>query len=218
MTRAMNGPTNRRRIREVSAAANVFRAIPSRSSGTMQQLALTAQIGAVPRSSLLVARCSFLIPRSSFLVPRSSFLAPRSSLDRYIVYVRRPLTVLFALWFAAVLGDPGMLHTCAMHGAGHGGHGAHAAMSHDAHSDMAGMDHGQHSAAPESHHEAPAPATCTCVGHCCAATIAAPVGPGPTITIAALTPAPRLPSAVREHGAPAAPDQLLPFANGPPAV
>jgi len=63
-------------------------------------------------------------------------------------HLARPFAVLFAVWFAIVLGDPGVLHTCAMHG-GHGGHGATpvpaAATTHDAHA-----AHGTHGAAHQS--------------------------------------------------------------------
>ncbi len=129
----------------------------------------------------------------------------------------RSLNALFALWFAVVLGDPGVLHTCAMHEGGHGGShvvsaGGHAAM-HSAASHAAGM-HATGAGGGAEHHD-PAPA-CTCVGHCCAVSAAAPLSTRASVDFAD-------PLAVHRHAlaeplesAPAAPGLRLPFANGPP--
>ena len=123
--------------------------------------------------------------------------------------------MLFALWFAIVLGDPGMLHTCAMHG-GHGGHGAAAApAAHGA--QMALGAHGAtHHGAPADapRHDAPAP--CTCIGHCCAVTVAAPLPSLATIPVPVAVAEERHPLDAPSVDAPAAPDRRLPFANGPP--
>ena len=129
----------------------------------------------------------------------------------------RPLSALFALWFAIVLGDPGVLHSCPMHG-GHGAaHSAammgNAAAAHEGHV----MHHAAAPASDASHHQ-DAPAPCTCLGHCCATPAAAPVP-----AVAAVL----VPEAVAEVGhplpapssdAPASPDRRLPFANGPPTA
>jgi hypothetical protein len=132
----------------------------------------------------------------------------------------RSLHALFALWFAVILGDPGVLHSCAMHGAGHGAHGvqvaAPSAMSHDMSHDMSAM---AHEAAPaDSHERAPAHATCTCVGHCCATTASAPLPAAHTIELPTLEVPHVAPSQAAAVAAPQAPDHRLPFANGPPAV
>ena len=127
----------------------------------------------------------------------------------------RPLAALFALWFAFVLGDPGLLHRCPMHG-GHGMASATASAGGEHH--MAA--HGEHASASHapshdaSRHDKTGP--CTCVGQCCVAATAATL---PTVA-AAYVPAtvsraePSL--LVAFVVAPAAPDTRLPFANGPP--
>jgi hypothetical protein len=132
--------------------------------------------------------------------------------------MRRLLSALFSLWFAIVLGDPGVLHSCAMHGGGHGTHGAsgaataHGGMSHGMSHDMSGLV--EHQAPTDS----PAPATCTCVGHCCATTATAPIPLRPAIEIPTID-APRLaPRVAAVVVPPGAPDHRLPFANGPPAA
>lgn len=135
----------------------------------------------------------------------------------------RPFVALFALWFAVVLGDPGLLHSCPMHG-GHGG--AHAAASagnaqhergaHAMHgvASTGAMQHDAQQGAP--HHDKTGP--CTCVGQCCAISAVASV---PVVS------AMHVPTAIARAGqplvvalghAPAAPDTRLPFANGPPTA
>jgi len=133
----------------------------------------------------------------------------------------RPLAALFALWFAFVLGDPGLLHECPMHG-GHGVASTATTTSVEHHSSA----HAQHAAAEHaashgashdaSHHGKTGP--CTCVGQCC---VAPSVAPLPTVaalhvpaTVSRAEPA-RLVAFVV---APAAPDTRLPFANGPPTA
>jgi hypothetical protein len=139
-------------------------------------------------------------------------------LMRRLVHLTRPFTALFALWFAVILGDPGTLHSCAMHGTGgHGGHGARQAPAVSAGGQMHAM-HGEHAKAPAGSQEPAAPRPCTCLGHCCAVTVAAPL---PTV---AILPVPvavaeeRHPLDAPSSDAPAAPDLRLPFANGPPIV
>jgi hypothetical protein len=130
----------------------------------------------------------------------------------FMRHFARPIAMLFALWFAIVLGDPGMLHTCAMHG-GHGGHGAAPATTgHDVH-----VAHGV------SHHQAPAeapqpaaPAPCTCIGHCCAVTVAVPLPTLGTVPVPVAVAEERHPLDAPAIEAPAAPDRRLPFSNGPP--
>lgn len=132
------------------------------------------------------------------------------------VRLTRPFSVLFALWFAAVLGDPGVLHSCPMHG----GHraavtqdAAHA--THDGHAARGDAPARHGSSDGESHHT---PGPCTCVGHCCAAPAVAPL----SVTPAVYVPVEVLAERDSLQSAPivpcAAPTRRLPFANGPPAV
>jgi len=131
----------------------------------------------------------------------------------------RPVAALFALWFAFVIGDPGLLHACPMHG-GHGA--AHASTaSHGAH-DMAAMHGGNVTPGADASHDAPShhgsSTQCSCVGMCCAATAVAAV---PTV-VAMHVPAvvARTEPVLRDalEPASAAPDTRLPFANGPPTA
>jgi hypothetical protein len=133
----------------------------------------------------------------------------------------RPLAALFALWFAVVVGDPGLLHSCPMHGghamagmAASAGMQHHSATSAEHASEHASMDHAtQHDA---SHHAGNGP--CTCVGSCCVAPAVAPLPGVPAMhvpaTVAHAKPVARVAFVV----APAAPDTRLPFANGPPTA
>lgn len=135
----------------------------------------------------------------------------------------RPFVALFALWFAVVLGDPGLLHSCPMHG----GHGAAHAMAsatdaqqargaHDAHmmhevADGA-MQHDAQQGAP--HHDRTGP--CTCVGQCCAMSAVASVPAVAAVHVPTAVSRAEPPLVVALGHAPASPDTRLPFANGPP--
>jgi hypothetical protein len=137
-----------------------------------------------------------------------------------------PFTALFALWFAIVLGDPGMLHACPMHGGGHGAHGTEQASAPAPSHDTPGMHEHHtagHSATHESdqgsRHDVPAPAgPCTCVGHCCAAAALAPLPTVASLPVPAAVAQERDPLDAPSVVAPASPGLRLPFANGPPAV
>jgi hypothetical protein len=137
---------------------------------------------------------------------------------RRLARFSRPLNALFALWFAMVLGDPGVLHACPMHG----GHGA----SHSP-SAAAPAAHGEHSAhampaaemaAPEAGQHGATPAPCTCVGHCCAAPAVAPVSRAAALVVPEAVAEVRRPLAAPSSDAPASPDLRLPFPNGPPTA
>lgn len=144
----------------------------------------------------------------------------------------RPFTALFALWFAVVLGDAGTLHSCAMHGGGmgghggHGGHGGQGAAHQQATGSAAGhqMDrmHGEQAAAhetpPAGSQRRAAPGPCTCLGHCCAVTVAVPLPTVATLPVPVAVAEARHPLEAPAVVAPAAPDLRLPFANGPPTV
>jgi hypothetical protein len=136
---------------------------------------------------------------------------------RRVSRLTRPFTALFALWFAVMLGDPGMLHTCAMHG-GHGAaHAAPAATRHE----MQGT-HGAHGAGhqtvPSNTQQPDAPGPCTCVGHCCAVTVAVPLPAVAILPVPVAVAEERHPLDAPSGDAPAAPGLRLPFANGPPIV
>ena len=130
----------------------------------------------------------------------------------------RPFVALFALWFSFGLGDPGMLHSCPMHGA----QGGAAPASAVAGADMQGM-HGMHSMHAESASQTPggtsqhdAHGVCTCIGNCCAASAAAPLRTAAALSVPASVPEVRQPLAAPSNDAPASADTRLPFANGPP--
>ena len=118
----------------------------------------------------------------------------------------RRLLVLLPLWLAFAIADPGVLHSCPMHGGGPA-----AALASQSH----GSGHAHHHAprAPEHHQGA-----CTCIGACTAAT--ASFAPTAVTTIA-------LGSIVDTHVAtPAFASRVsardsqyrLPFSNGPPSA
>jgi hypothetical protein len=130
----------------------------------------------------------------------------------------RPLNALFALWFAMVLGDPGVLHSCPMHG-GHGAaHPSSAASAADGASEHAGHATASMAGSSEAGHHGDTPAPCSCVGHCCAAPAAAPVGTAGTLVVPDTVARVRRPLAAPPSRAPASPDLRLPFANGPPTA
>lgn len=128
----------------------------------------------------------------------------------------RPLAALFALWFAFVVGDPGLLHACPMHG-GHGGviPVATSGAEHHApaHGDHASMGHA--SSHDASHHGS---AQCTCVGQCCMAPSVAPLPTASAMHLPATVSLAEPALVVAFVVAPAAPDTRLPFPNGPPAA
>jgi hypothetical protein len=126
----------------------------------------------------------------------------------------RPFVALFALWFAAVLGDPGVLHSCPMHGA-HAGQtaGASTQSTHDMH----GGASGHHAPSGDSHQKAPT-GPCSCVGHCCAANAVAAAPMAATFTVPVHVALPNARPEFPDDAIPASPDLRLPFANGPPQV
>lgn len=125
-------------------------------------------------------------------------------LVRRLAWVRALIAV-WGLWFTAALSEAPGIHACAVHG-DHAGHVA--GVGHAGH-----MVHGSGTSAPADSHRAPA--TCTCLGHCCCV---APVGapatsielPDSIVRVAVTAPLTKLaaPVVLRAHS--------LPFANGPP--
>lgn len=132
----------------------------------------------------------------------------------------RPVAALFALWFAFVIGDPGLLHACPMHG----GHGAHASAASTAttasehHAAMMHTDAASHATSHDASHHHGGATTCTCVGQCCATPAVASLPPVASLhvpaTVALVEPVQR----VALQPTTAAPDTRLPFANGPPTA
>ena len=134
----------------------------------------------------------------------------------------RAFAALFALWIAALLGDPGTLHSCAMHGgvAGHGvraGHAPAAAAAHHVHDAHASERDVHHAASHDSAPSAPS-GPCTCIGHCCAVAAVAPLPTLGTLVVPVAIAAEHDPLEAPRIAPPAAPDLRLPFANGPPTV
>jgi hypothetical protein len=129
----------------------------------------------------------------------------------------RSLASFLAIWFPLVIGEPGILHPCPMHGAA-AAHSTmhHAAAQHAMESDA--MRHGaMHDASPEApatpHHDH---AGCTCIT-CCAVSVAgflAPDTPASTIDVvvrsvaAALLPATQPLRSIATH--------VRPYPTGPP--
>jgi hypothetical protein len=115
----------------------------------------------------------------------------------------RRLLILLPLWLAFAIADPGVLHSCPMHG----GMPAATSLSH-----AAGHAHHHAPQAPEHHHGA-----CTCIGACTAATaIFAPtaattIALGTIVDTHVATPA--FESRVSARDA----QYRLPFSNGPPS-
>jgi hypothetical protein len=132
--------------------------------------------------------------------------------------VSRLFHALFAVWFAVVIGDPGVLHACPMHG-GHGtSHAAAASSASDA-SDQ----HESHGASTsgQASDEAPPPdasAPCTCVGHCSAAPAALPLPAPATVHVADVAAEVRRPASAPAPVVAPEPALRLPFANGPPTA
>ena len=99
----------------------------------------------------------------------------------------RSLASFLAVWFPLVIGEPGVLHPCPMHGAAaahsaaHHGAASHAAMQHGSMHD-AGMRDASPAAPVAPHHSH---AGCTCIT-CCAVSVAgvlAPDAPASTIDV-----------------------------------
>src|ERR1041384_1608949 len=97
----------------------------------------------------------------------------------------RSLAILLAAWLPLIAGEPGLLHPCPMHGAGHAVmaslRGESAPASHPmAHHMAAGNESHQSQAPSHDHHN------CTCIGGCTVASAAflAPSAPTAEIVVA----------------------------------
>jgi hypothetical protein len=134
----------------------------------------------------------------------------------------RLLATVLATWFVVFSTEPMALHECAMHSpvatptAGHAGHAADGhAMAGDA---MVGHDHAMAGMAAEDGKaptDAPHHAVCTCPGGCTATTVE-PEPQASVVAVAEVATPTAAPAPRDDHPRHAAPDRLLPFANGPP--
>jgi hypothetical protein len=126
--------------------------------------------------------------------------------------LHRAAALLLALWFAAIVGDPALLHQCPMHGGTPGSHAAGAGGAH-------GASHGAHAAdagAPADE-APPAGHQCSCLGDCSGPTVVALSASTPMAWLAGVVDIePSLDAPARDL--PVAADYLTPFANGPPAA
>jgi hypothetical protein len=137
----------------------------------------------------------------------------------HVIRWRRLFSALLGLWFTAYAAEPADLVACPMHGvtsaiAAHAGHDGTAAPSHASH--HAGVqptpaaDH-----APQHSHD-PSPHNCTCLGHCCASSIAVIRAGDSQWPVAALVAVVRIAVARVSDRVPAPADHRLPFATAPP--
>ena len=131
----------------------------------------------------------------------------------------RSLASFLAIWFPLVIGEPGALHPCPMHGAA----GAHTAMHHAAASHAAmnqgamhdGMMQDASRDAPTAPHHSHA--GCTCIT-CCAVSVAgllAPDAPASTIVVVVRSVAVLPPAATQSVQSSAT--HARPYPTGPPA-
>lgn len=130
----------------------------------------------------------------------------------------RSLASFLAVWFPLIIGEPGALHPCPMHGAA-AAHATmhHGAMSHAAMEPGAMDDAATHDASPNAptapHHSH---AGCTCIT-CCAVSVAgllAPDAPASTIDVVVRSVVAALPPATQplQSGA----THVRPYPTGPP--
>jgi hypothetical protein len=132
---------------------------------------------------------------------------------------RRLLSALLGLWFTAFAAEPATLVACPMHGgtsamAAHATHGeaaARAGASHHAGVRPASAAHHapQHSHDPSSH-------TCTCLGHCCASSVAVIHAQDSDHPVAVFVSVVRTVVPRVNHRVPGTADHRLPFATAPP--
>jgi hypothetical protein len=111
---------------------------------------------------------------------------------------RRLLAVLLAIWFPLYAAEPAALVACPMHGASHT-----AAAEHHA---------------PAGSHDAPASHHCTCLGECCASTVALSAPEIIASFVPATVVAERAVVQVATSHAPRVAEHALPFATAPPLV
>jgi hypothetical protein len=138
----------------------------------------------------------------------------------HVIGWRRLLSALLGLWFTAYAAEPAALVACPMHGGSsvraeasgeHGGAAAPGQSSHHAGARPA-------SAADDApqHSHAPGPHTCTCLGHCCASSVAVIRGGDSPCPVAAVVSAVRIDVPRVGRRVPALVDHRLPFATAPP--
>jgi hypothetical protein len=137
----------------------------------------------------------------------------------HVIGWRRLLSALLGLWFTAYAAEPAALVACPMHG---GSSVMAAAAEHDGVAGAARTSH-HGGARPMSeaddalqHSHAPGPHTCTCLGHCCASSVAVIRADDGRLPVAVLVTAVRVDVPRVGSRMPAQIDHRLPFATAPP--
>jgi len=125
----------------------------------------------------------------------------------------RSLASFLAVWFPLVIGEPGALHPCPMHGA-EATHTMHHVAMQPGMMHHGAMDDASPSAPPAHHHDH---AGCTCIT-CCAVSVAgllAPEAPASTIDVVVRSVAAAMPAATQPFQSSAT--HVRPYPTGPPA-
>jgi hypothetical protein len=130
---------------------------------------------------------------------------------------RRLFSALLGFWFTAYAAEPAALVACPMHG------GTSVVAAPAAHGAPAAAQAAHHVAprpaptagAPQHSHE-PGPHTCTCLGHCCASSVAVIRAGESRWPLAALVAVMRIAVPRVTDRVPASADHRLPFATAPP--
>jgi hypothetical protein len=137
----------------------------------------------------------------------------------HVIGWRRLFSALLGLWFTAYAAEPAALVACPMHGAtpvaaGHAPHGgAKAPADASGHAGAQPAPAATH--APEHSHD-PGRHNCTCIGHCCASSVAVVRADDSRCPVAALAAVARVAVPRAAHRVPAPADYTLPFATAPP--
>jgi hypothetical protein len=123
--------------------------------------------------------------------------------------LERAFAAVLLLWFACMSGAPAALHSCPMHDAALASAGSldlaatHVGGPHDAHA--------HHLPRRDNDHRA-----CTCIGDCCANGLAPGLPAARVVLLEGSDGTARPPLPPPDSRALAAPEFLLPYANGPP--
>jgi hypothetical protein len=132
---------------------------------------------------------------------------------------RRLFSALLGFWFTAYAAEPAALVACPMHGATSAvgvdaAYGETAAPAHGSHHAAAGATSAADTAPQHSH--SPSPHTCTCLGHCCASSVAVIRTGGSRVPLAAVVAVVRVAVPRVSDRVPAVAEHSLPFATAPP--
>lgn len=137
----------------------------------------------------------------------------------HVIGWRRLFSALLGFWFTAYAAEPAALVACPMHGTTsavttESAHGGTAAPSH-AHRDAGALPTPAADDAPHHSHDG-GPHSCTCLGHCCASSVAAVRAADSPCAVAALRSVAHAAARRVDDLVPAAADHTLPFATAPP--